>query len=147
MRKPFFFNQARNRINWTMHAVFFLFFFQAERPTDSVGGRCTNIFGILGAITLFPIWIWNLIQATILDSRNILYYVLVWLPVTWLYGGQLKNFSFKSMERETVILCRNLQKYSAYKIEELIWFEYSNFIFVTSQLMTFQNGLFGHAQY
>ena len=45
-----FFNQARNRINLTMHAVFF---FQAERPTDSVGGRGTNIFGILGAITLF----------------------------------------------------------------------------------------------
>ena len=51
------------------------------------------------------------------------------------------------MERETVILCRNLQKYSAYRIEELVRFELSNFIFATSQLMTSQNGLFGHAQY
>ena len=32
------------------------------------------------------------------------------------------------MERESVILCRNLQKYSAYKIEELVRFEFSNFI-------------------
>ena len=43
--------------------------------------------------------------------------------------------------------CDTLQKYSAHKIEELVRFDFSNFIFVTSQLMTSQNGLFGYAQY
>ena len=33
------------------------------------------------------------------------------------------------------------------KNEELVRFEISNFIFETSQLMTSQNALFGHAQY
>ena len=33
------------------------------------------------------------------------------------------------------------------KNEELVRLEISNFIFVTSQLMTSRNGLFGHAQY
>ena len=40
-----------------------------------------------------------------------------------------------------------MQKYRTHKIEKLVRFEFSNFIFVTLQLMTSQNGLFGDSQY
>ena len=45
------------------------------------------------------------------------------------------------LQKYVTVNCDTLQKYSAHKID------FPNFIFVTSQLMTSQNGLFGHAQY
>ena len=60
-----------------------------------------------------------------------------------------------AMPYSVVIILFNLQleyvyldpTYRAYKIEELVRFEFSNFIFVRSQVMMSQNGLFDHAQY
>ena len=55
----------------------------------------------------------KLIQATILDSRNILNKAFLWLLVRWPSSGNQKIiipklFSFKSMWPEIVILCRNI---------------------------------------
>ena len=79
----------------------------------------------------------KLIQATILDSRNILDQVFLWLPVTRPSRGQLKNQNSQTFLLQKYVHvtgnCDTLQKYSAHKIEELVRFDFSNFIFVTSQ--------------
>ena len=51
------------------------------------------------------------------------------------------------LQKYVATKCDTLQKYCVYKIEKLLRFEFSNYIFVTSQLMTSQIGLFAHAQY
>ena len=65
--------------------------------------------------------------------------------------GQLQNQNSQKFLLQKYVHvtgnCDTFQKYSAHKIEDLVRFDFSIFIFVTSQLMTSQNGLFGHAQY
>ena len=63
------------------------------------------IFLILGGYNFasFKDMLLKLIQATIIDSKNMLGWAFLWLPVTWLSNGQLKkiqtpkSFSFMSM--------------------------------------------------
>ena len=90
----------------------------------------------------------KLIQAKYLIS-GIFWISFLGLPVTRLSSGQLKNQNSQRflLRRYVTWNCDTLQKYSAHKIEGLVRFEFSNFIFVTSHLMTSQNELFGHAQY
>ena len=64
----------------------------------------------------------KLIQATILDSRNILDKAFLWLPVRWPSSGQLKNHNSQTflLQKYVTWNCDTLQKYSVHKIEELV---------------------------
>ena len=86
----------------------------------------------------------KLIKAIILDSRNVLDLVFPWLLIMWLPCGQLKH---QNSQKHVISKCDTLQKSCVYKIEELVRFQISNFIPVTSQLITSQNGLFAYVQY
>ena len=60
-------------------------------------------------------------------------------------SGHVKNQTSQKflLQKYVTWNCDILQKYSVYKIEDLVRFEFPNFFLVTSQLMTSQNRLFG----
>ena len=118
--------------------------------------------GVIAAKLFWHSWGYNfvsfkgmfqkLMQAMILGSRSILdldsvFMVTNHMTLLW----PTKNFqnSQKFLLQNCVIWkWDTLQKYFVYEVKELVLFEFSNFIFVASQLMMSQNGLnFAHAQY
>ena len=130
---------------WIMLEICTLGIFSSWAAHRFCGGMIgTTVFGILGPITLFPLktWFWK---------QQYMFPGIFW--VERLYGyqssGHVKNQTSQKflLQKYVTWNCDILQKYSAYKIEELVRFEFPNFFLVTSQLMTSQNRLFGYAQY
>ena len=130
---------------WIMLEIRTLGIFSSWAAHRFCGGMIgTTVFGILGPITLFPL-------KTCFWKQQYMFPGIFWVERFYGYqsSGHVKNQTSQKflLQKYVTWNCDILQKYSAYKIEELVRFEFPNFCLVTSQLMTSQNGLFGYAQY
>lgn len=97
-------------IDWHWNSVLQCWGFLSSWASNRFSGGAigTKIFGIIGVLILLPLW----------------------LPVAWPSSGKLKNFTSQTflLQKYVTWNCDTLQKYSVHKIEELVRFEFSNFI-------------------
>ena len=123
------------------------FFFKLSSQQILWGVIGTKSFGILGAITLFPLKVcfghWYYKQQYSIPE-------IFWIKCCYQVTSHMTPLWPKFLLQKYVIWkCDTLQLYCVNytKLRNYVLFEFSNFIFVMSQLMMSQIGLFAHAQY